>query len=97
MGMTYRCRVKSKPGELVEIDAGHQGKFFLGEDERPITSDLLGLALYLDVVNHENIEVTPIGDHPCKPEAAPKKKRKSKPLPPQRIKSDGERENEGGN
>lgn len=71
MSTTYRCTVKAKSGKTVEIDAGHRGTFKISGGERPIASDLLGLALYLDVVNHKDIEVTPSPTSPTKPEAAP--------------------------
>ncbi len=69
MSTTYRCQVRAKDGKTVEIDGGHRGMFVLGDGLRPIASDLLGLALYLEVVNHDDVEVTPSKEWPATPDS----------------------------
>ena len=87
MSKTYRAIVKAKAGKTVEIDGGHRGKFTLGKQERPIASDLLGLALYALAVNHEDIEVTPVDGSPTNPEA-PKKSAKVTPIESAKLKKE---------
>ena len=90
MSASYRALVKAKAGKTVEIDAGHRGNFTLGENERPISSDLLGLALYLQVVAHADVEVSVIEGHPTNPPGAKKSLPGSKPLGPTHVNQDGD-------
>lgn len=104
MSTTYRAIVKARGEKEVEIDGGHRGNIRLGADPRQIASDSLGLALYLAVVNHEEIDAEEFGEWPMRPEAEKRGKGKkpkklvpgAKPAGSIKIDADGDSHPTGG-